>query len=113
MYGAPLDVADVVDRREVGVVQDPRRPRLLLESAQAIRVDRKGRRQHLDGDLSSQARIPRSIDLTHPASSERRDDLVGPQTRAGNQGQVRHRVYRTRWPDARETETARASQPTA
>ncbi len=76
---------DVQDRRKVRVVQDPGSPCLLLESAQPIHVGREGSRQNLDRDLSTQARVPRAVDLSHSSCSNRREDFVGAQTRAGGE----------------------------
>ena len=36
-------------------------------------------RQDFDGDVSSQPRIARPIDLAHPARAQRRRDLIGPE----------------------------------
>ena len=57
------------------------RARLLLEARAAVRIRRHRRRQHLDRDLAPELRVPRAVDLAHPARAERREDLVGPETR--------------------------------
>ena len=80
--GRIVVTADVVDGRDVGVVQDARRPSLLLEAAQALGVGRKGRRQDFDRHVAPQPRVPRPVHLPHPARTNRRQDLVGPQTAA-------------------------------
>jgi len=77
--------SDVVDRGDVGMVQDSRGPSFVLEAAESIRIARKRRGQHLDGDFAPQPRILRAIDLPHPARAKRRDDLVGTQTTAGGE----------------------------
>jgi len=77
--------ADVEDRRDVRVVQESRRPRLLLEPPQAVRIRREGHRQHLDRDVAPQARILRAVDLPHPAGADRREDLVRPESGAGGE----------------------------
>jgi hypothetical protein len=76
---------DVVDRRDVRVVQESRGSGLLLEAAEAIRVRRERRRQDLDRDVAAEARILRAVDLAHPSRTERRDDLIGTQTGTGGE----------------------------
>jgi hypothetical protein len=58
-------------------------PRFQVESAQAIAVEGKGRRQNLDRHFPPDARVARPVDLPHPARPDGRDDLVRPQARAG------------------------------
>ena len=58
----------------------------LLESAETIRVLRKGRRQHLDRDVAPQPRIVCSIDLAHATGAKRSEDGVGPEANTGGQG---------------------------
>ena len=77
--------ADVVDGGDVGVVQDPGRAGLLLEAAQAVGVGGEGGRQDLDRHLAAEARVSRAVDLSHPPRSDRREDLVGPESGAGLQ----------------------------
>ena len=63
-------LTDVVDRRDVRVVEDAGGFRLLLEAAQPVRVLREGRRQHLDRDLASEPRILRPIHLAHAPGAD-------------------------------------------
>ena len=78
-------LADVVDRGDVGVIQDAGGPRLLLEAAQASGVLRERRRQHLDRDLAAEPRILRAVDLAHAPGADRVEDLVGPELRPGHE----------------------------
>ncbi len=55
---------------------------LLLEAAQAFGVARKSGRQHLDGHIASQSRIPGAIHLTHATGTEGRNDFIRPEFRA-------------------------------
>jgi hypothetical protein len=57
-----------------------RRNRLcfLLEAPQPFRVADECRRQNFDRNLAVQPRIACAIDLSHAASTRRRNDLVGP-----------------------------------
>ena len=65
------------------MVQGAGGARLLLEAAQPIRVGREGRGQHLDRDLAPEPRVPRAVDLAHPARAEGREHLVGAEASAG------------------------------
>ncbi len=75
--GRAFVLTDVVDRRDVRVVENAGGFRFLLEAAKAIRVLREGCRQHLDRDLAPEPRIPRPIDLAHTPRADRAEDLVG------------------------------------
>ncbi len=75
--------ADVVDRRDVGVVERPGRTRLVLETTESIRILRERRRQNLDRDVAPEPRVARPVDLSHAARAERREDLVRTEAGAG------------------------------
>src|SRR5262249_49857978 len=100
--------SDVVDGGDVGMVQQPRRPRLLLEAAQAIRVLGEGRRKDLDRDLAPETRGLRAVGLSPASRAERRQDLVRAEARArrkrhlSGDSNVRSRSARNRrsprWP---------------
>ena len=81
-------VFDPVDRRDVGVIQRCEEPRLPLQPRETFRVGGESRRKSLDRDLAPQPRVPRPIDLAHPARAERSEDLVRAVLRAGRE---RHR----------------------
>ncbi len=81
-----VDRADVVDGRDVGVIQGPGRPRLLFEPPQPIRVLRQRLGQDLDRHLSPEPRVPRPVHLAHPARSEGRNDLVRTEPGPRRQG---------------------------
>jgi hypothetical protein len=76
--------ADVVDGEDVRMVERSDRARLLLEPPQALGIARNVGRQHLDGHIATETQIARAVDLAHPASAERRENLVRaePGTRA-------------------------------
>ena len=80
--GSSLVRPDVVHRHDVGVVQDAGRARLLLESLQPVRVLRERGRQDLDRHFAPESRIPRPVHLSHPSRPERRQDLVGAESRS-------------------------------
>ena len=53
---------------------------LALEARERIRRLGNGRGQHLDRNLTVQARVARTEDLSHAAGAQRRDDLVRAET---------------------------------
>ena len=75
-------VAHVVQRADVRVGQCRYCFRLALET-----LARLGRgesvRQHFDRDLAAEASVARSIDFSHPAGAQRREDLVGAEAGTG------------------------------
>ena len=68
-----------VDGRDVGVVEGREHLRFACEACHAIGILGHGRRQDLEGDLASQPRVARPVDLAHPTGAERRQDLVRPE----------------------------------
>ena len=74
---------DLVDRDDVRVIQGRSGTRLPLEAVQALRVRRNLGRQHLQGDLAPEPRVPRPVHLSHPACANLAQDFVRPQTRSG------------------------------
>jgi hypothetical protein len=80
--------AHVVDGEDVRVVERARGPRLLLEAAETVRTARRRLRQHLDGDLTAEPRVPRAVDLAHAAGPEGPADLVHADARSRLQSHV-------------------------
>src|SRR5258708_16433389 len=78
--------ADVVDGKDVGVVQAARRPRFRLEPAHALGALGEGRRQHLERHVAADARIAGPVDDAHAAHPEKSLDLAGTYVRAGGEG---------------------------
>ena len=58
------------------MVQRCEQMRLAIEPREAIGIGGEDRRKDLDGDVTSERRIPRTIDLAHPSCAERRQELV-------------------------------------
>ena len=75
MHETGVRLADVVDRDDVRMVQGRRRARLLLEPREPVRSAESSCGQHLDRHLAAEPRVPRPIDLAHPAGAKRRDDF--------------------------------------
>ena len=75
---------DVVDREDVGVVQDCGRAGFLLEAAQPNGIAGPERRQHLDRDIAVEPRIARPVDVAHASGAEGGEDLVRTETASGH-----------------------------
>src|SRR5690349_6544109 len=75
--GRAIGLPQVINRKDVGMVERGRGARLLLEAAQALGVSRELRWQYLDGNLAPKARVARAIDLTHSPRADRAEDFVG------------------------------------
>ena len=61
-------------------------PRFALEPRTQSWIGEQVRQESLDCDGPVQPRVAGFVDLPHPAGPERRDDLVGAETRTGRQG---------------------------
>ena len=75
--------ADVVERADVRMRELGDRPRLAFEALARLLGIRQSGRQDLDRHLAAEPRVPRPVDLSHPARAERRKDLVGTEAGAG------------------------------
>jgi hypothetical protein len=64
------------------MIEQSRGTRLLLEAAQAVVILGEGSRKYLDRDLTTESWIARPVDLSHPAGTKRRNDLVRREERA-------------------------------
>ena len=84
----PILVADVMQGTDIGVVQRRNSPRFALEALLGLEIRRKMRRQDLDRDGAIQARVARTIHLTHAACAKRRLNFIGSEFRARGQGHV-------------------------
>ena len=75
-------VPDVEDGDDVRIGQRGGGPRLPLEPRDALGMAGEGLGKDLDRDRSPEPRVPRAVDLAHPARAERRKDLIGTEPRA-------------------------------
>ena len=64
--------ADVVNRDNVWMVQNPGHAGFLFESAPPVAIGGVDGGQYLDGDVAPQAGVAGSIDFAHPAFTEQR-----------------------------------------
>ena len=67
------------------MVQCRGRAGFLLEAVEALRVGRKRRGEHLDGDVPAEAWITRPIDLAHPPRTHGSKDFIRAEASAGRQ----------------------------
>jgi hypothetical protein len=74
--------SDVVDRADVGMRELRDRLGLAVETLPHLGGGRHVRRQDLDRDDAQEAAVARPVDLSHPSRAQRREDLVGAETRA-------------------------------
>jgi hypothetical protein len=81
-----VGLANVVNRKNVGMVQRGRRARFLREPLQALGIGRERRGQNLDRDGTVQPRVAGTIDFAHAARAQRRFDFVGAKFRARGEG---------------------------
>ena len=79
-------LANVVDGKDVGVVERGNGAGLSLEASQALCVPRKRFGQDLDGYIAPQTRVTRTIHLTHATCAEWGNDFVRPEFRARGKG---------------------------
>src|SRR5207248_4353963 len=77
----PLGSADVVDRQQIGMIEHPRRARLLLESLQALFIAERDGGQNLDRDVASEASVGRAIDGAHTSLADPSGHPVRPEHR--------------------------------
>ena len=80
--GRAVLFADVEQRADVGVIQLRDGARFAFEPLAKLRSGGDLRGQRLDGDDAIEPRVAGLVDLAHPASAQRRHDLVRTKTRA-------------------------------
>ena len=76
-----------VDRGDVWMIQRRQRFCLALEPRQALEISRERVGKDLDGDLATERRVRRPIDLSHPSFANRRGHFVDAEARAGAESQ--------------------------
>ena len=75
--GEPSIVADVVHGHDVGMVEHPHREGLALHPHPSLPVVGEVGRQHLDGHVAPQPRVPGAVDAAHSALADQSGDHVG------------------------------------
>jgi hypothetical protein len=84
-YEPSIQFFDPMKRRDIGMVQGGEHLRFAQQAGAAPRVSGKRIRQHLERDQAAEADVACAIHLSHAAGSDRADNLVGPDFRAGRQ----------------------------
>jgi hypothetical protein len=75
----PVLGAHVVDGKQVGMIKRAENSGFLLEALQSVLVCAQREREDFDSDHSVKPGVARAVDLTHPARTQRRLDLVRPE----------------------------------
>jgi hypothetical protein len=102
--GDGAGVLDAEYRRDVGMMQRGKQPRLALEPAAAIRILCHRLGQDLDRDVPTEPVVARAVNLTHPARVQRGEDFVGTKSRTGVEGHWRvSGLYPSSFRDLRES----------
>src|SRR4030095_2561636 len=68
--------------------------RFASQPRDAIRIGGERGRQHLDRDITVEHRVPRAIDLTHPAFAKLREDFIRAEANAWCERHGEQRDYR-------------------
>ena len=71
-----------MNRDDVRMIEGGDGPSLALETLAAFGIELRGVRQHLERDEAVEPRVPRFVDLAHPAAAEQGDDFVRPESRS-------------------------------
>ena len=98
---AIAQIADGVDRDDVGVIERRRGPRLVLEAPHRVGVAGERGPEQLDRDLAAKLGIVGQVDLTHAAAADERHHVVGADASAQRRGVLLSRQPRRRpraWP---------------
>jgi hypothetical protein len=72
----------VEDRQNVGMGESRHGLRLTHETREGLAIPCEALGEHLDGDVTSQARVAGAIDFAHPSSAQRRHDFIGAHLRS-------------------------------
>ena len=72
----------VVDRRDVGMIQRGQQPRLALKTGEPFGIFCEGLRKDFDRHIALQLRVMGPINFAHAARADAREDRVLSQLRA-------------------------------
>ena len=71
-----LEISDLVDGYDVGVVKGRGGFGFLLETLPPQSIGGYVRAKDLDGGIATESGVFRTVELPHPAGADRRDDLI-------------------------------------
>ncbi len=77
---AAVDLADVVDHEDVGMVERGGRPRLHVKAAEALGIARHRHRQQLDRHQTIEPGVAGAIHLAHAAGTDLRLDEIAAES---------------------------------
>ena len=84
--GRAAIVTDIVDRKNVRMVERGGGTSFLREALQAVGVGGERCRKNLDGDVAVEAGVAGAVDFAHPARTQRRLNCIGTEFRARGKG---------------------------
>ena len=93
--GRPVVRPEVVDRHDVGVIEEPSGPSFLLEPPETLVVLGERRGKHLDGHVPVEPGIAGPVDLAHPARAQGARQFIGAE--GGAQGEAHPRAAGCGW----------------
>ena len=79
----PVGFFQAVQRGDVRMIELGKERGFTLETIEALLVLGELLRQHFDGDVTAELRVPRSVNLSHSALTNGLDDFVVAEFRAG------------------------------
>jgi hypothetical protein len=79
-HKAPVDLAQLVHRHDVGMLQPGHQARFALEALDEIGVDRQLRVEHFDRHLALQRQVGSAVDRAEPALAQNFMQLILPQS---------------------------------
>jgi hypothetical protein len=80
-----LRLLETVNGGDARVVERGEKVRLALEARETLGLAGL-RRQHLDGDVTTELGVARAIDFAHAPGAQRAANLIGAETHAGSEG---------------------------
>ena len=91
--GRSLDIADIENRKDVGVVETRGSTAFQRKSLQAVGIRGERFWKNLNGDVAVEPRGTGSVHLSHTARADGRMNFVGAEFCAGGQGHGWARLY--------------------
>jgi hypothetical protein len=80
-----VDLLEAINGGDVRMIQRGEEVCFALKPGNPVRIVDEAVRDHLEGDVTIESRITRSVHLAHPAGPDGGDDLVGAEARAGGE----------------------------
>src|SRR6476620_11068511 len=84
---------EAIDCANARVIERRQRSCFALEPREPLRIARERRRHYLERDVAPEFGVACEVDLTHPADTKGRPNLISTETRASRQAHARARLY--------------------